>query len=53
MATTIQKAIKGNRTALLELYDSNKKTAYYLSCALMQNDASHSITIYQNYTHIL
>lgn len=45
MATTIQKAAKGNRTAVLELYECKKKTAYYLSCALIQNDASHSITI--------
>ena len=30
METIIQKAIKGSRPALMELYDTHKKTAYYL-----------------------
>ena len=44
MATIIQKAIKGSRPALMELYDAHKKTVYYLSCALLQNNASPGIT---------
>ena len=46
METIIQKAIKGSRPALIELYDTHKKTAYYLSCALLQNNASPGITVH-------
>lgn len=46
METIIQKAIKGSRPALMELYDAHKKTAYYLSCALLQNNASPGITVH-------
>ena len=46
MATIIQKATKGSRPALMELYDAHKKTAYYLSYALLQNNAASGITVH-------
>ena len=46
MATIIQKATNGSRSALMELYDANKKTAYYLSYALLQNSAASGITVH-------
>ncbi len=37
MDTIIQKAAKGNRTALTQLYESNKQKVYFLCCSLLRN----------------
>jgi len=36
MDTIIQKAAKGNRTALTQLYESNKQEVYFLCCSLLR-----------------
>lgn len=40
MDTMIQKAAKGNRTALTQLYEHNKQAVYFLCRALLQNSPS-------------
>ena len=40
MDTIIQKAAKGNRTALTQLYESNKQDVYFLCRALLRNSSA-------------
>ena len=39
MATIIEQAVKGQRKAMKELYEKNKRKVYYVSMLLLQNEA--------------